>query len=89
MEFLDTIHKDEWDEGKLTFDMLRNTVRDCIKAGHFKGYALEPLSFLIWSAVHGMCMLEIRGRTKGVNMKKPEDIVMDAYQTFVKLIEEN
>lgn len=89
MEFLDTIHKDEWDEGKLTFDMLSNNVRDCIKAGHFKGYALEPLSFLIWSAVHGMCMLEIRGRTKGVNMKKPEDIVMDAYQTFVKLIEEN
>jgi hypothetical protein len=34
-------------------------------------------------------MLVIRGRTKGVNMKKPEDIVMDAYQTFVKLIEEN
>jgi AcrR family transcriptional regulator len=89
MEFLDTIHKDEWDEGKRTFDMLRNTVLDCIKAGHFKGHALEPLSFLIWSCVHGMCMLEIRGRTKGVCMEKPGEIVMEGYQEFLKLMEEN
>ncbi|MGB4772885.1 MAG: TetR/AcrR family transcriptional regulator [Chitinophagaceae bacterium] len=89
MEFLETIHKNEWDEGKLTFDMLRNTVRECIKAGHFSGHALEPLSFLIWSCVHGMCMLEIRGRTKGVNMKKPEEIVVEGYEAFVKLIEES
>jgi len=79
MEFLETIQKDEWDEGKAAFDVLKTTVKECMDAGHFKGHKLEPLSFLIWSCVHGMCSLEISSRTKNVNIKNPENIVTDAY----------
>jgi AcrR family transcriptional regulator len=87
MEFLNDMQAKEWNEGAATFDVLRTTVHDCIKAGHFKGHNLEPLSYMIWSCVHGMCSLEIRARTKGVLLKKPDTIVSDAYNEFLKLIE--
>ena len=86
MEFLETIQKDEWDEGKAAFDVLKTTVKECMDAGHFKGHNLEPLSFLIWSCVHGMCSLEISSRTKNVNIKNPENIVTDAYDEYLKII---
>jgi len=87
MEFLEAIQKDEWDEGKASFDVLRTTVKQCMDAGHFKGHKLEPLSFLIWSCVHGMCSLEIGSRTKNVNIKNPENIVIDAHDEFVKILD--
>ena len=87
MEFLNAIHAKEWDEGAATFDVLRTTVQECIKAGHFKGHNLEPLSYMIWSCVHGMCSLEIRARTKGVLLKNPDTIVSDAYAEYLKFIE--
>ena len=86
MEFLETIQKDEWDEGKATFEVLKTTLKECMDAGHFKGHKLEPLSFLIWSCVHGMCSLEISSRTQNVNIKNPENIVKDGYDEFLKII---
>ena len=87
MEFLDGIQANEWDEGTATFNVLRTTVEECIKAGHFERHNLEPLSYMIWSCVHGMCSLEIRARTKGVLLKNPDTIVLDAYGEYLKFIE--
>jgi AcrR family transcriptional regulator len=87
IEFLDAVNQEEWNEGKATFDILRTTVKECMNAGHFKGHRLEPLSFLIWSCVHGMCSLEIGKRTKGVNLKTPETIVPDGYNEFLKIMD--
>jgi len=87
MEFLDDIQAKDWAEGAATFEVLRATVQECIKAGHFKGHSLEPLSYMIWSCVHGMCSLEIRARTKGVHLNNPDTIVSDAYNEYLKLIE--
>jgi hypothetical protein len=42
---------------------------------------------MIWSCVHGICSLEIRARTKGVLLKNPDTIVLDAYDEYLKLIE--
>lgn len=87
IEFLDAVHQEEWNEGKGTFEVLRNTVQACIEAGHFKEHRLEPLSFMIWSLVHGMCCLEIRQRSKGVNLCNPDTIVMEAYNEFLKIMD--
>lgn len=87
IEFLDDVHQEEWNEGKGTFEVLRNTVQACIEAGHFKEHRLEPLSFMIWSLVHGMCCLEIRQRSKGVNLCNPDTIVMEAYNEFLKIMD--
>ncbi|MDI9257969.1 TetR/AcrR family transcriptional regulator [Flavobacterium sedimenticola] len=87
MEFIEHSEKEEWNEGVGTFNALKNTVAQCMEKGHFKGHSLEPLSFMIWGVVHGMCCLEIRQRTKGVKFSKPETILMDGYHEFLKIIE--
>ncbi|ASS48445.1 MAG: TetR family transcriptional regulator [Candidatus Fluviicola riflensis] len=87
MEFLNEIQANEWEEGTASFEVLRTTVQECIMAGHFKGHNLEPLSYLIWGCVHGLCSLEIRARTKGVLLKNPDTIVADGYDEFLKLLD--
>jgi AcrR family transcriptional regulator len=87
MEFIENSENEEWNEGIGTFDALKSTVAQCMDKGHFFGHSLEPLAFMIWSLVHGMCCLEIRQRTKGVRFSNPETILYDGYNEFLKIIE--
>lgn len=87
MEYIENCDDEDWNEGIGTFDALKNTVAECMKKGHFVGHSLEPLTFMIWSLVHGMCCLEIRNRTKGVKFSNPDTILLDGYQEFLKIIE--
>lgn len=87
MEFIQNSENEEWNEGIGTFDALKSTVAQCMDKGHFMGHSLEPLAFMIWSLVHGMCCLEIRQRTKGVRFSNPETILYDGYNEFLKIIE--
>lgn len=87
MEFIDQCDDDHWDEGINTFDALKSTVAQCMSHGHFQGHELEPLSFMIWSLVHGMCCLEIRQRTKGIKFDQPETILMRGYDEFLKMLQ--
>jgi AcrR family transcriptional regulator len=87
MDFLESVHKEDWNEGKGTFDVLRSTVNQCLEKGHFKGHQLEPLSFAIWSMVHGMASLHISQRIKGVNLNNPETMVEKGYEEFVMLLD--
>jgi AcrR family transcriptional regulator len=87
IEFLNAKNEEAWNEGKATFDVLRTTVSHCMEANHFKGHDLEPLAFMIWSLVHGMCSLQIGQRTKGVNLSEPEHIMEKAYNEFLKIMD--
>jgi AcrR family transcriptional regulator len=87
MEFIESNENGDWHEGADTFGALRNTVAQCMEKGHFAGHNLEPLSFVIWSLVHGMCCLEIRQRTKGVKFQNPETILKDGYNEFLKILD--
>lgn len=87
MEFLSDKCEDDWDEGKGTFDGLRMTVAECIAHGYFKGHQTEPLAFAIWSTVHGMCALKIADRIRGLRSEDPTEVVMEAYEEFVRLID--
>lgn len=85
MAFL-SVMNEEWTEGKATFDILRTTVQQCINTGHFVGHEPEPLAFMVWSLVHGLCSLEISCRAQGVNLTNPDDIVNQAYDEFLKMM---
>lgn len=87
MEFLESKEELCWNEGVSTFGALKDTVDECMKKGHFQGHSLEPLAFMIWSLVHGMCCLEIRQRTKGVKFSNPDTILFDGYNEYLKIIE--
>lgn len=86
MEFLEKSENENWDEGVNTFNYVKKTIEECMSKGHFEGHLLEPLSFMIWSLVHGMCCLEIRQRTKGVKFSNPDTILFDGYNEYLKII---
>lgn len=87
MEFLNSCNEEEWNEGKSTFDVLKSTVNQCLQRGYFKGHQLEPLSFAIWSMVHGMASLHISQRIKGVNLSKPEEMLEKGYEEVILLLD--
>jgi len=87
MDYLEDEKNADWNEGKSTFSALKTTVQDCINAGHFKNHHLEPLSFMIWSLVHGMCSLHNSQRSKGVHLENPDSIVEQGYAAFLQIME--
>jgi len=89
MEYIKNHCDHEWAEGQGTFDVLVATIRECMGKGHFKGHQLDPLSFMIWSLVHGMCTLHFRERITGVKLENPEKIVEQAYNEFLLLIDKH
>lgn len=86
MVFL-TGEDEEWKEGKTAFEALRTTVGQCMEAGHFAGHQLDPLTFMIWSLVHGMCSLEISHRTQSVDLANVSTIVDQGYTEFLRILD--
>jgi AcrR family transcriptional regulator len=81
-------HKDEdWKEGNNTFGFLRNTVQQCLDKGHFVDHEVEPLTYMIWSTVHGMASLKIRGRCEVIYLENQETIIEEAYSSFTKILD--
>lgn len=86
IDFLNTVNE-EWNEGKATFSLLSTTVAACLERGHFAGHSLEPLTYMIWSLVHGLCSLHINGRAAGVNLSEPTLIVEQGFDEFLKMMD--
>lgn len=62
-----------WQLASQTFDLLQQTVQDCMDAGYFRPADSETVAFMIWSTVHGMCSLYIRER---LTRHLPNEIVV-------------
>ncbi len=78
---------DHWKEGGGAFEGLRATIKDCANSGHFKGHELEPLTYLIWSAVHGIVSLSIRKRCEVVLPERQNTIVREGLEEFFKILD--
>ncbi|MCH7396758.1 TetR/AcrR family transcriptional regulator [Belliella sp. DSM 107340] len=86
MEFIKANEENHWKEGNDTFGALRKTVKECIDHGYFKGHQLEPLSFVIWGSVHGMCSLYIRERVKAATGQEPDELMNSAYEDLMLML---
>lgn len=79
-----------WLEGKTTFDYLVHIVKECQDIGMFLAHKdPESLAFAIWSAVHGIAALKIRGRCRVITEEKQEDMDINSYQDLVLLLSKN
>ncbi|MFZ4521067.1 MAG: TetR/AcrR family transcriptional regulator [Bacteroidales bacterium] len=87
MDYLEKKNDADWDEGKRAFGYLVQTVQDCLDSGLFKGHDADPLSFVIWSTVHGMVALEIRDRCKGISDEDPKVIFRSAFEAFIRMLD--
>lgn len=53
---------EEWTPGRRSYELLRKNIEDCITAGYLPGGNLDVAAFSVWSLVHGIVSLIIRGR---------------------------
>ena len=82
-----TKDKSDWEEGTRAFAFLVNTMTDCINKGYFKGMNAEILAFTCWSAVHGVCALEIRNRCSMISEENQPDLAHKATDMLIEIFE--
>ena len=66
---------------------LEGVVRECQQKGRFKTMDAEYLTFMILSAVHGICALFCKDRTTSFVSKTNEELMEHGYECFVALLE--
>jgi AcrR family transcriptional regulator len=86
----------EWHEGDRAFSLLYKTVEECKQEGYFKDMESVGMSFMIWSAMHGLCTLRTSGHLEHMALSCAEvtSLKMDVntlldhnFETFIKLLE--
>jgi AcrR family transcriptional regulator len=81
------IREDErWEDGLANYDFLRAIVRDCMADGSLPEGELEAATFSIWSGVHGIASLVIRGRCPMIPDEALPRIVADAYDFSLRAL---
>jgi AcrR family transcriptional regulator len=80
-------NKEYWDEGQKALSFLKSVLADCQCAGWFRGLNLEFFSFIIWSAMHGMCALYCRDRCQAYEGQDPVRLMEEGYVLFIDLLE--
>ena len=86
MNKLDEDHE-VWQEGMSTFEGLKFSVQQCMDQGYLSFMDVEAGSYLLWSALHGMCNLYDRGRCKVLDEEKSEQIVDLGFAEFLKMLD--
>lgn len=80
---------DCWEKGQSTFHILWNTVNECKNGGLFKDYSTDNLSYIFWSAVHGMASLYIKGRSDKVFSKeKATSMLEECVEIFINIVDQ-
>jgi AcrR family transcriptional regulator len=79
--------EESWDEGARSFDFLKVTIIDCIKAGYFKNTVnVDDASLTIWSFMHGLLSLYLRKRLKFFDNNSELERIQNSFQMFVEMI---
>ncbi|MDR6944750.1 TetR/AcrR family transcriptional regulator [Mucilaginibacter pocheonensis] len=68
---------------------LMNVVKECQEKGRFKNMDTEDLTFMILSAMHGICALFCKDRTSSFINKTNEELMQNGYECFVALLEKS
>lgn len=80
------------DEGGFTIameaiDHLQNLIKECQLQGRFKEMDPEYFTFMVLSALHGICALFCKDRTTSFVNKTNEELMVNGYAAFVSLLE--
>jgi AcrR family transcriptional regulator len=72
----------DWSHGERTYNFLRNNIEECMKAGYFPNHSVDVVAFAMWSYVHGIAAIVIRGRS--VNIPEAQiNILMQKAVEFI------
>jgi AcrR family transcriptional regulator len=68
---------------------LQGVVEECQQKGRFHNMDPEYFTFMILSAIHGICALFCKDRTTSFMNKTNEELMEHGYECFVKLLEKS
>lgn len=66
---------------------LLGVVKECQQKGRFKDMDAEYFTFMVLSAIHGICALFCKDRTTNFVSKTNEELMEHGYECFVALLE--
>jgi len=85
---MDSLEEDEsWKEGQTAFDGLKFTIQQCMDSGLLPFASAETGAFLIWSAMHGMCVLNDRGRCKIIDVDLRERVTEASFEELLRMLD--
>ncbi len=74
--------EEHWRIGEQNFELLKETVRDCIAVGKLPEHNVDALALMIWSGVHGIVSLYIRDRLTMFDETNKGALVQEAFGLF-------
>jgi len=92
---LQTIHDcadNHWEEGQQAFRLLLSGIQACQAAGYFRSMDPETFSLVVWSTMHGLCALQLKGHLDMVVAHKNilqdvDNVLQHTFETFIKMLE--
>lgn len=83
---------EHWVEGENAFNALLSVVQACQEIGYFTQFDAQSFSMFIWSTMHGLCSLKIKGHLEHVTRGKQilqdiPDVLTHTFETFVSTLE--
>lgn len=73
---------DQWEEGRVAFDTLRQIVIKCAENKIIKSSDTEEVSFAIWSFVHGICTLIVGQNGGPVKIENEKEFISKTVHFF-------
>jgi AcrR family transcriptional regulator len=80
---------EKWEKGQNAYVILLDTVMECKNQGLFRDYSTDNLTYIFWSAVHGMASLYIKGRSDKIfTREKAGSILNDCVEIFINIVDQ-
>jgi AcrR family transcriptional regulator len=77
---------ESWKEGIDTFEMLKQVIDNCVKAGYFKEQDLDTVALTVWSYMHGLVTIYLKDRMDVFEDKRDMSRITDSYSLFTNMI---
>ena len=76
-----------WKIGGKNYDLLKNTIEECIEEDSIKINDVEAGAFMIWSMIHGLVSLVVMERCHMIPEENLDYVTREAHTMFEKLIQ--
>ncbi|GAA4440810.1 TetR/AcrR family transcriptional regulator [Ravibacter arvi] len=78
---------ESWEHGKNSFGLLMHIIEGCMAAGYFKQHDPESAALTVWSYIHGLVTIFLRGRMKLFDDDRDIERIKASYSLFIKMVQ--
>lgn len=83
---IECLDHEPWHAGEGAFSVLRMTIQQCMDKGYLSFADAEVGAYMVWSTMHGMCVLNSTDRCMVLPEDKREHILENGLQELLRLM---